>query len=792
MKNKTISSTIERLFSRTGKWYPLVAFLLVQIVTTPLMILLTAMPAQDNAEFTRSQGINLLIFGSLALLFRNALLHFQFYFYNKDMFICLEKFHHPEIVCPAPQQEIRAWEQATSATKHFLSLEIIELFILVLAPTSAYGYFGLHLELAQITYLVLAATATGLAILNLEAHVLERLFTPVIHALLPQQFEAQLSGIKGVRLWMKLTFALIGLGLIGSLLIMPTAYRQIDHALPDSSLTPEYLSNALSKIIIAGIGVLVIGITLSVQLISYISTQFQKTIDLFRKVENGDLDQRMKISYADDFGELNIYSNHMIDRLQMMTTTLEQQVAERTAQLIKANKQLQIELTERKRTEAQLAYTALHDPLTNLPNRALLMDRLNHVLEHAKRNKDFEFAVFFMDLDRFKVVNDSLGHNIGDLLLIESGKRLTNCIRSEDTVARLGGDEFVILLEGTRNSSHYLQVADRVQHVLSLPTDLMGQKVFVSVSTGIVLSDDRYKRPEDILRDADIAMYRAKSRGRGRYEIFDSSMLDGVMTRLELENGLRRALENDEFIVHYQPILDLQSQRIVGFEALARWQHPTRGLIMPADFIPTAEEIGLIVPIGYWVLEKACQQISIWQKKNPSDPPLSISVNLSARQCAQSDLVHRISGILRENKLDPASLKLELTESLVVEDSASTAAMLTQLREMGVQVYIDDFGTGYSSLSYLHNLPIDTLKIDRTFISQLGNADESKEIVRTILSLAHSLGMKVIAEGVETQIQLSSLQKLNCEFMQGFLFSKPVDEQEAGAMLGKPIDIIKD
>ncbi len=458
---------------------------------------------------------------------------------------------------------------------------------------------------------------------------------------------------------------------------------------------------------------------------------------------------------------------------------------DRQLELSQANKQLQVELTERKRAEEQLVYTALHDSLTGLPNRVLFMDRLHHAMEHAKRHKNFTFAVFFVDLDRFKVVNDSLGHNIGDLLLIESTHRLSACVRSEDTVARLGGDEFVILLEDVEVPTDYTRVADRILHDLALPCDLEGHRVFISVSMGIVLSAPRYERPEEILRDADIAMYRAKGLGRGRYELFYTEMLARVMTRLELEADLRKALERHEFIIHYQPIMDLGARKIVGFEALLRWQHPKRGLIQPADFIPIAEESGLIVPIGYWVLAEACRQIREWQVQYPADPPLTINVNVSAVQCTQMDLVQRVAEVLQKNQLDASFLKLELTESVIVEDSESTAATLAKLRDLGVQVQIDDFGTGYSALGYLHTLPIDTLKIDRTFISRLGGDGGGSEIVRTILELAHDLGIKVVAEGIETDEQLSQLMAMDCEYGQGFLFNKPLDSQDAGALLRK-------
>ncbi len=464
---------------------------------------------------------------------------------------------------------------------------------------------------------------------------------------------------------------------------------------------------------------------------------------------------------------------------------------DRLMEVLRAKERLQVELTERKRAEEQLVYNALHDPLTNLPNRVLFMDRLQHAMERAKRHKTYKYAVLFLDLDRFKAVNDSLGHKAGDQLLIESARRITACLRSVDTVARLGGDEFVVLLEDVQDSTNATRVAERIQNNLALPHDLDGHKVFVFVSIGIVLSEARYERADDILRDADIAMYHSKGLGLGRYVIFDLAMLDRVMTRSELETDLRKALEHQEFIVHYQPIQNLKTHQIVGFEALVRWQHPTKGLIQPVDFISTAEETGLIVPLGYWVLEKACHQIREWQAQYPTHPPLTISVNLSTRQCAQSDLVQKIADILQKNQLDAGSLNLELTESLIVEDSEFVKTMLSKLRVLGVQVQIDDFGTGYSALSYLHTLPIDTLKIDRTFINRLGINGTGSNIVQTILALAHDLEMKVVAEGVETEDQLSELKAMNCEYVQGFLFSRPVDSLEAGTLLGKSFSRIE-
>jgi diguanylate cyclase (GGDEF)-like protein len=456
---------------------------------------------------------------------------------------------------------------------------------------------------------------------------------------------------------------------------------------------------------------------------------------------------------------------------------------DRSAKMIRLNKDLQKELRQRKLTEDRLSYISVHDPLTDLPNRMLFIDRLEHAMERGKRHEDFRFAVFFLDLDRFKVVNDSLGHKIGDELLVESSRRIASCLRGEDTVARLGGDEFVVLLEDVHGMKEVVQVAERIQNSLATPFDLEGHIIFVFASMGIVTNGNQYNDPDNIIRDADIAMYRAKGKGLGKYEIFDPSMLDRAMSRLEMETDLRKAIQNQQFVVHYQPIIDIADDQVIGFEALVRWEHPTKGLIPPMEFIPTAEETGLIVPLGYWVLDEACRQIHAWNVAYDFDPPLTINVNLSMRQCEQPDLVEKIADILRKNRLDPSLLKLELTESLIIKDSEVINKMLTELGEMGIQVQIDDFGTGYSSLSYLHTLPIDTLKIDRSFISRLGNKTSGAEIVQTILSLAHNLGMKVVAEGVETGEQFSKLAAMKCEYIQGFLVSKAVDNLEANALL---------
>jgi len=381
------------------------------------------------------------------------------------------------------------------------------------------------------------------------------------------------------------------------------------------------------------------------------------------------------------------------------------------------------------------------------------------------------------------VVNDSLGHSIGDQLLIESARRLSACLRTDDTIARLGGDEFVILTEEIKNVTGVTLIADRIQRDIGFPFEIDQQRVFVSVSMGIVLSAPRYQDTQEILRDADNAMYRAKSRGRGRYEIFDTTMLDHAITRLEIENEMRGALEHGEFILYYQPILALPAQQVVGFEALMRWQHPRRGVVPPADFIPIAEETGLIVPMGQWVLQQACRQLREWQLLFPMDPPLGININISAKQLREPDLSEMIVQVLADSKLDAHCLNLELTESLILEDAGWVNATLAELHDLGVQVQIDDFGTGYSSLGYLQRLPINVLKIDRTFVSNMGAQGNGSEIVRTILTLAHDLGIKAIAEGVENNEQLQKLNELQCEFVQGFLFAQPLNLNAANTMI---------
>ncbi|HKC63529.1 MAG TPA: EAL domain-containing protein, partial [Pyrinomonadaceae bacterium] len=436
-------------------------------------------------------------------------------------------------------------------------------------------------------------------------------------------------------------------------------------------------------------------------------------------------------------------------------------------------------ITGRKQAEERLIHDAFHDSLTKLPNRALLMDHLKLALARTQRNEKAMFAVIYLDLDRFKVINDSLGHMIGDQLLIGMARRLENILRPADTIARLGGDEFTILLEDVLDRDYVIQIAERIQKELSAPFSLNGREVFTTVSIGIAISSNEYKQTEDILRDADTAMYRAKSLGKARYEIFDIGMHDQATKLLQLETDMRRALEREEFFVFYQPISSLETGELRGFEALVRWRHSERGFISPCEFIPIAEETGMIVQIGEYVLREACRQMQHWQSVLPSDPPLFMSVNLSVKQFSQPDLIERVVDILNETKFNPKHLKLEITESAVMENVETATDILNRLRALGLRVSMDDFGTGYSSLSHLRRFPIDTLKIDRSFVNQMTEDVENAEIVRTIVGLAQNLGMDLVAEGVETPEQVEMLKSLGCEYGQGYFFAKPLDYQRA-------------
>lgn len=456
------------------------------------------------------------------------------------------------------------------------------------------------------------------------------------------------------------------------------------------------------------------------------------------------------------------------------------------------NQKLEKEISDRQRIEAQLVNNAFHDALTGLPNRALFMKLLARSLMRTSIGKACSTVVVFLDLDRFKPINDSFGHLVGDRLLVAIAQRLKHCLRDEDTVARFGGDEFTILFENVKDISLVIQIAERIQTELALPFVLNGHEIFTTVSIGIAHSSDGCDRPEVLLRNADIAMYRAKHLGRARYSVFDTAMHTQAVALLQLETYLRRAIECQNFHLHYQPIISLSTGRISGFEALLRWQHPERGTISPAEFIPVAEETGLIVPIGRWVLLEACRQLRQWQIEFSSlKELLTISVNLSVKQFMQPDLLTQVTQILQQTGLDARSLKLEITESAIMEDSESASVTLLQLKALGIQLCMDDFGTGYSSLSYLHRFPMDILKIDRSFISNIKVKEQNLKIIETIVTLAHSLGMAVTAEGVETTEQLAFLKALNCEFGQGYFFSKAVGSHEAGRLIAKECESVE-
>ncbi|MEH1831209.1 MAG: EAL domain-containing protein [Nostoc sp.] len=458
---------------------------------------------------------------------------------------------------------------------------------------------------------------------------------------------------------------------------------------------------------------------------------------------------------------------------------LEQMVLERTIELIKVNQQLEQDIIKRQQTQEKLLHNSLHDGLTGLPNQRLFMQRVQRTIESAKQQNNYLFAVLLLDLDRFKVVNDSLGHLIGNQLLIAISRRLKSVLRVGDTVARFGGDEFTILIEKIEDISTAIQIAERIKKVLALPFQLNEHRVFTNASIGIALSKADYDQAAQILRDADVAMYCAKALGKACYQVFDQKMYEGASSLLELETALRNALlKQEEFRLDYQPIISLTTGKIIGFEALIRWHHPKRGLISPQDFIPLAEETGMIVTIGQWVLYKACHQMHIWHKQFPTSLPLTISVNFSGKQIMQPDVFKQVKHILQSTGLKPCSLKLEITETLLMDNFELATTVLSQLTALNVELHMDDFGTGYSSLSYLHRLPIKTLKIDRSFVNNIGSQGENLEIIRAIVTLAHNLNMSVTAEGIETVEQLAQLKALQCDYGQGYFFLPPMESAE--------------
>ena len=458
------------------------------------------------------------------------------------------------------------------------------------------------------------------------------------------------------------------------------------------------------------------------------------------------------------------------------------------------------DITDRKRVEEMLAHHTLHDGLTNLPNRMLFLDRVGRAIAVSRRHENLKFAILFIDIDGFKVFNDSLGHAAGDQLLVQISQRLTACLRRVDTVsrpqkdendgstigdstlARPGGDEFAVLAEELRNPSDAVRVAERIQQKLAAPFEIEGQEIVVTASIGIAFGGSTTPNADDLVRDAEIAMYRAKHTGKARCEVFDNAMHSGAIKRLQLETDMRKALDSGQFHVYYQPVVSLSTGLIVGFEALSRWHRP-EGIVAPNDFIPVANETGMILTINRELLLVACQQLRHWQKRYPSDPPLSLSVNISPRQFAQPDLASQIGRLIEESGMDPHCVDLEITETIAMADAERSGVVLSALKALGVRLDIDDFGTGYSSLSRLQHFPVDTLKIDRAFVSRIDSDHDTHEIVRIIIMLAHNLGLKVVAEGVETETQLDLLRDTGCELAQGYLFSKPVDHEAIEKLL---------
>jgi diguanylate cyclase (GGDEF)-like protein len=441
--------------------------------------------------------------------------------------------------------------------------------------------------------------------------------------------------------------------------------------------------------------------------------------------------------------------------------------------------QLEIHVTE-------LSHQAFHDPLTGLPNRSMLLDRLENALARTKRNGK-QIAIIFCDLDNFKVVNDTFGHEAGDQLLVNVAERLQSTLRPGDTSARIGGDEFVVLLEDLDRIDDAESVAARIIEQMALPFLLEGHELFVSASIGAKLSTSSLDRPDDLLRDADIAMYRAKANGKARYEVFDGTTDQVDPDRLELEGDLRGAIERDELRVYYQPIWELATRRMIGVEALLRWEHPQRGLLSPATFVPLAEQIGLILPIGRWVIDQACRDARSWHTRYPSPSPLRMSVNLSTRIFERPELIDDIGQTLRDTGIDPAYLNLEITETVMMRQVERTYTELHRLKDLGVKLSVDDFGTGYASLAYLRRFPIDTVKIDRVFVDELGRDPEVTAIVEATITLAGTLNLEVIAEGIETADQLAHLQALGCSYGQGYHFAHPVRANVIEALLAEGV-----
>jgi diguanylate cyclase (GGDEF)-like protein len=507
--------------------------------------------------------------------------------------------------------------------------------------------------------------------------------------------------------------------------------------------------------------------------IDYISKPFEM-IEVLSRVEN------------------HLQINAARTKLKYLNIELEQRVKERTAELTAAKHALEQENMEHQKVLVRLEHMAWHDPLTGLPNRDWLMRQLQKFIEQARQDDTYQFAVLFLNCDRFKVINDSLGYIVGDQLLVEIAHRITNSLPTNATISRFSADGFIILLEKITHLNEAEDFAKKIQDILSSPVSIKSHEIFMSASIGIVLGNSEVQYPEDLVRDADIAMYQAKTLGKARYYVFSKTLYSKAQKRLQLETDLRRAIERQEFFLNYQPIISLRSGKIEGFEALIRWNHPIHGLIAPADFIPVAEETGLIVLLGEWVLEEACRQFQIWKTELEADSSnnpyqtfylLKISVNVSARQFSQHGLIDAIDQILEKTDFDGKNLTLEITESVLMNDPQLAGLILKELRDRHIQIAIDDFGTGYSSLSYLHRFSVDTFKIDRSFTSRISSNRESFRILEAMACMAQSLGITVVAEGIESLDQALQLQRLGCNYGQGYWFSKPLDSASALQLL---------
>ncbi|MDJ1173075.1 two-component system response regulator [Roseofilum capinflatum] len=504
--------------------------------------------------------------------------------------------------------------------------------------------------------------------------------------------------------------------------------------------------------------------------IDYITKPFHLE-EVIARIEN-------QLALTQAKAEITKLNSELEHRVQVRT----EQLQDMNQKLISTNKKLESEISERQKIQQKLLHMASHDALTGLPNRVWFMDCLIQALDRFKSDKNHQFAILFLDCDRFKMVNDSLGHLVGDHVLISVARRLQSCLRSTEVLARFGGDEFAILMHQIETVQIAINLAQKIQNSLTWPFHWNQQEIFLNASIGIVFSTPDYQEPEQLLRDADIAMYRAKGTHK-TYQVFDAFMRRNTQKRFQIETDLRLAIENEEFVLHYQPIISLKTGYISGFEALIRWQHPQQGFISPGAFIPIAEETGLIVPIGLWVVQEACSQFECWRKKEWIDDTVTMSVNLSVKQFNQSTLIDQMDRILVKTNFESKNLKLEITESAIMDNPDLATSALEKLKQRSIKLSIDDFGTGYSSLSYLHRFPIDTLKIDRSFISHMGEQGENAAIVEAIITLAHHLNITVTAEGVETASQLTQLSKMGCEEVQGYFLSKPLEGEAMGELL---------